>query len=228
MRILIATAVYRNLPYILQHGCLAQAHRTILTDTDHQFGLWMDFRDWSPKPNENYYERTCGVVNNALATVKLEDWDFVLWTDADVVEYPPDICSRLLSQNPTGISAPLPLVEGTNRLYDTLGSVIKGGGTIKPNSRGVIRGRNLANEYPYWPRDEVPETRFVEMDCVGMQLLVPAWIFAKVGVPEHEHQVFAGWYAACKLARESGLKVGIDRYTTSYHASLPKYGLSYH
>jgi len=212
MKILIASAVYRGLPLALQNSALALAHRAILADTAHEFGLWLDFRTRAKDEAESYYSRICKVADAAISSVKLLEWDYVLWVDADVVEYPADICSRLLSQNPGGITAPLPLIEGGDRLYDTLGCV-------------DVDGRHLANDAPYWRTP--PTDRFVEMQGVGMCLLVPGWVFAKSGVPECG-PAFAGWMAACRLARESGLRVGIDRETIAYHADLPKHGLAYH
>lgn len=211
MRILIASAVYRGLPYVLQNTALALAHRAILTDTAHEFGLWFDFRARAQDTAEDYYHRICAVADRAIDSVKLLEWDYVLWVDADVVEYPGDICSRLLDANPSGITAPLPLIEGSERLYDTFGSV-------------DAEGHRLAHEPPYWPT--APTARFVPMENVGMVLLVPAWIFAKTGVPPTEGR--SGWAAACGVARASGLQVGIDRGTRAFHADLPKYGLNWH
>lgn len=223
MRILIATAVHRKLPLVLQQSCLALAHRVIASDRNHDFGLWMDFRDCPEVPRLSPWSRICRVADRALEAVELMLWDYVLWVDADVVDYPHDICTRLLSVN-NGITAPLPLIEGSARLYDTAACIQDGGDTIHPGRAGNIPGRNLRHEPPYW--DHQPSERFVEMDCVGMCLLVPGWLFAKVGVPDHP--AFTGWHGVCKTARDHGVKVGIDRETIAYHAELPKYGLNWH
>lgn len=179
---------------------------------------------------ESPWSRLCRVANKAVGAVDLTQWDFVLWVDADVVDYPPDICSRLLSVNPTGITAPLPLISGTERLYDTAACIMAGCDTIKPETPGRIVGRNLQHDSQYWYDESgapIPQTsRFVPMDCVGMMLLVPASVFAITGVPDHP--AFTGWYGACKWAREMGLPVGIDRETAAYHADLPEFGHQWH
>ena len=43
---------------------------------------------------------------------------FVLWMDADVMSYPPNLIQQLNAANPAGISAPLVLIENTNEFYD--------------------------------------------------------------------------------------------------------------
>jgi len=207
------------------------AHRAIASDKEHEFGLWLDFREGESLPNEaSPWSRLCRVADRCVRAVDLGQWDFVLWVDADVIDYPADVCSRLLSVNPTGITAPLPLIEGTPRLYDTAACIQKGTDGVAPNTPGNIAGRNLKHDAPYWhdfdghplPQQE----RFVEMDVVGMMFLAPADIFSMAGVPDHP--AFTGWYGVCKLARECGLKVGIDTYTVALHADLPKHGHEWH
>lgn len=210
-RILILSVVHRALPFVLQNTALALAHRAILSDTAHEFGLWVDFRTRPKVPGEDGCAHVCAVGDWALRAMRLLEWDYVLLVDADVVEYPADICSRLLSVNPSGITAPLPLIEGSGRLYDTFASV-------------DVNGRRLAHDAPYWRE---PQTeRFVDMQEVGMCVLVPGWVFAKAGMPTIPGH--SGFAAACRLARESGLRVGIDRETVARHAELPKYGLDWH
>lgn len=225
MRILIISAIHRKLNYHLQCRAMGLAHRAIALDTHHEFGLWLDFREEPSKDEEaSPWSRLCRVADKAVSGVDLTQWDFVLWVDADVVEYPPDVCSRLLSVNPTGITAPLPLIQDTQRLYDVAACIMDRGDNILPNTPGSIPGRNLSHEAPYWP--EEPTTRFVEMDCVGMMLLIPAHILKVAGVPDHP--AFTGWYGACTVARLMGLPVGIDRETVAQHADLPKFGTPWH
>ena len=40
--------------------------------------------------------------------------EYVLWLDADVVRYPADLVKRLYETNPTGVSAPLVVIEGSD------------------------------------------------------------------------------------------------------------------
>ena len=38
----------------------------------------------------------------------------MLWLDADVVKYPPDLVLRLYETNPHGVSAPLVVIEDSD------------------------------------------------------------------------------------------------------------------
>ena len=210
-RILIVSAIHRKLAYPLQCRAMGLAHRAIAKDTAHDFGLWLDFRE-AEKREESHCARVCRVADDALKAMDLSQWDYVLWVDADVIDYPPDICSRFLALNPNGITAPLPIIEGSERLYDTLGYIDEG-------------GTHLAHDAPYWPTE--PQDRLAPMECVGMMLLVPALIFAKVGVPDCGDG-YAGWAAACLYARQHGLWVAVDRETVALHAALPDYGHEWH
>ena len=40
--------------------------------------------------------------------------EYVLWLDADVVKYPPDLVLRLYETNPHGVSAPLVVIEDSD------------------------------------------------------------------------------------------------------------------
>lgn len=210
-RILIVSAIHRQLNYSLQCRAIELAHRTIALDTANEYGLWLDFRE-AEKLEETHCQRVCRVADLALSAVDLSLWDYVWWVDADVVDYPPNICATFIAHNPTGITAPLPLIEGSERLYDTLGCI-------------DAQGRHLAHEAPYWP--EETKERLVPMQCVGMAMLVPAWIFQKTGVPDCG-EGFPGWAAACEFARQQDLPVMLDRFTLAQHAALPDYGHAYH
>ena len=41
--------------------------------------------------------------------------EWVLWMDADVTQYPPNLVQLLHTANPTGVTAPLVLIQSTGR-----------------------------------------------------------------------------------------------------------------
>lgn len=212
-RILIVIPIHRKLAYPLQCRAMGLAHRIIAQTPEYQFGLWLDFREVEPREGEVHRQRVCRVADETLKAMDLEQWDYVLWVDADVVDYPPTLVSTFLSQNPTGITAPLPLVEGTERLYDTLGSIDAG-------------GKHLVHDFPYW--EEAPTfDRFAPMQCVGMMFLCPAYIFSFTGVPDCG-EGYPGWWTACQFAHLKSLPVLMDRETIAYHADLPAHGHEWH
>ena len=54
-------------------------------------------------------------LRNALLQEYLRpEHEYVLWLDADVVEYPPDLVGQLHGLNPGGVSAPLVLIEDSD------------------------------------------------------------------------------------------------------------------
>jgi hypothetical protein len=210
-RILIVSAIHRKLDFRLQCRAMGLAHRMIASTPEHEFGLWLDFRE-AEKREETHCQRVCRVADDALKAVDLSQWDYVLWVDADVVDYSPHLCSRFINLNPTGITAPLPLIEGSERLYDTLGCI-------------DVNGRHLGHDAPYWETEQ--QDRLVPMRCVGMLFLCPAYVLQFTGVPDCGEEV-PGWWAACDFARHKKLPVFIDRETVALHANLPAHGHEWH
>ncbi len=83
-----------------------------------------------------------GPIRQALVEEHLGEHDYVLWIDADVVDYPPDLPSRLIERDPLGISAPLVLAAGGGgRFYDTAGFVEEGAGPTFTCRTFASRGR---------------------------------------------------------------------------------------
>jgi hypothetical protein len=177
-----------------------------------------------------------------LTRMAIMEWDYLLWVDADVVDYPLDLPTRLIDSNPTGVSAPMVLIEGRKDFYDWAAFVMKGKDTIKPTNRHRVWGRNIQHEPPYWnecdshtedgppeaakPQWYEPKERVVEMDCVGTIVMVPTRIYAHAQY--EDHPAFTDHHPICKAARDLGLKVTVDRGTVAYHADLPKWGEQWH
>jgi glycosyltransferase involved in cell wall biosynthesis len=149
-------------------------------------------------------------ARNALLDEFLRpEHDYVLWIDADIVEYPPDLLTRLYNANPGGIAAPAPLVEDTELFYDTYGF--------------IENGDYVSAHPPYFKSTD----RFVHLDCVGCTYLIPASLY-HTGVrysatPERtEHE------SVMRQARHENISIVCDRELIIYHANLPKYGLAWH
>lgn len=108
--------------------------------------------------------------------------DYVFWMDSDIVEFPTDFPTRAIALNPTGVTAPLTLIEGTQRFYDFCGYVQKSGSDVTGEFRARLRsnyvpGRNVLLVPPYFDRGVTAGSNMVEMDCVGCLYVVPMSIF---------------------------------------------------
>ena len=153
-----------------------------------------DYTPWS---------RVKRIRNKMVNETDMKKYDYVLWIDADMVEYPSDFPARAISINPTGITAPLALIEKTTTFYDWCGYVPKGKSHIDEEKIGYIYGRQIGLIPPYLPKnvedrktymqdmlnDKInDENPIVEMDCVGCMYLMPANTFQmkyKTSTKEH-------------------------------------------
>lgn len=179
-----------------------------------------DVRAWS---------RVSRVRNRMIESINLDQFDYVCWIDADVVEYAPDIVGKLIETNPTGVSAPMVLVEReTDYFYDWAAFVMRGKDGIEPDNIAAQHGRQLEGAAPHWPQE--PADRVVEMDCVGTCYTVPTDVYREAsGAPVHlDHPAFTDHYNLCLLARLMGRRVTVNRDLRVYHARLPDYGESWH
>jgi hypothetical protein len=142
------------------------------------------------------------VRNKMLDLFLKEEYTHVLWIDADVVDYPTDLASRLHALDSEGIIAPLPLVEGSARFYDVYGFVDS-------------RGRRRDKPYPPYPVGP--------MQSVGTCYLAPAWLYLD-GARYAPTEGHTEHYSICKLAP----RVSSTDQVIVYHADLPKYGEAWH
>jgi len=189
------------------------------------------------------WSRVCRARNMILDRIKLDQWDYLLWVDADVVDYPMDMPTRLIAGNPGGVSAPMVLIEGRKEFYDWAAFVMKGKDTVKPTNRHRVWGRNLQHEVPYWNECDAhteddppslakpfwyqPKETVVEMDCVGTITMVPSILYQH-GARYEDHPAFTDHHPICKYARSQNLKVTVDRSIIAHHADLPKWGEAWH
>jgi hypothetical protein len=210
----------------LRFRCAALATALPRYNPQHQFAVHFDSRPIPPEPGDcRPWSKVTRIRNKMLETSRWEEFDYVLWIDADVVGYPVEMPTTLVESAGEGISSPLPLIEGSMRLYDWAGCVVKGGDIIQPTNRNRLVGRNLQHEPPYWPTD--PKQDVVEVDCSGTCMMIHTSVYHS-GVRHEDHPAFTDWYPICKRARDMGKKVVIDRRIHLFHAELPRYGERWH
>jgi hypothetical protein len=149
-------------------------------------------------------------IRQSLIDDYLKDHSHVLWIDADIIVYTPEIVQSLFetSKEKKAIVAPQVLWDETdNRFYD-IGGFIDGGKYCSPT-------------YPYF-KDTT--SRFVELDSVGAFYIVPADIY-RAGAkhafnPEHptDHM------GVCQFGKKLGYKILCDTHLSVYHCWFPTFG----
>ena len=88
-------------------------------------------------------------LNLSLTTLQQGSFDYLVWIDSDVVEFPADLPTTLILANPQGVTAPVVLIEepgplGPSQFYDTTGFVLKGRSESDPtNTDPYVEGRSV-------------------------------------------------------------------------------------
>lgn len=225
-RILVAIPLKPTLNLGLKRLAFEKAMALSTANAPHELTVQFDFRPVAGLPGDNTpWSRVARARNALLDSVRVEAFDYVLWIDADVVDYPPNLPSRLLAANPGGVTAPMVLIEGSDVFYDWAAFIMKGKDHIAPHDRRRMGGRNMDPRPPYWPAQ--PTGDVVELDCVGTVVMVPTRMYLE-GARYEDHPAFTDHYPICKKMRELGGKVCVDRTTTVRHADLPKWGEAWH
>ena len=241
-RILVCIPIKPTLHPGLRDRCVALASALPAANPGLNLALDIDTTPIPPDPADcRPWSKVCRIRNRMLDRIDRDAFDFLLWIDADVIDYPADMPTRLLAGNPAGISAPLVLIEGTDRSYDWAAFVMAGKDHVLPTDRRRVWGRNLAHEPPYWhehdpprveddagasPRWYEPAGAVVNMDCVGTITLVPTWVYRRARY--EDHPAFTDHYPLCLACRQAGQRVTVDRSLIAYHADLPKWGEEWH
>jgi hypothetical protein len=232
-RVLVTIPAKTSLHPALKQRCMELALAMVPANPGLELGLFFDWTSEQPLPGDQYHgSKIARIRNRIVEGIDLNRWDFFLWVDADVVQYPPDLPSSLLAFNPTGVSAPMVLVEDMhNRFYDVTAFIIKGRDGVDPGNRALTLGRNLSHAPPYWwPPAAMPkagDSVAVPMDCVGTITMVPTALYRQ-GVRYVDHPAFTEHYPICKAARDAGLPVTAHVNLIAVHANLPKYGEEWH
>ena len=99
--------------------------------------------------DERPLSKTARLRNRMLDSIDLHAFDYLLWIDSDVIEIPADLPTTLINANPTGVTAPLVLIEepgplGKNQFYDTTAFVLKGRSDFAQNdSSPYVQDRSV-------------------------------------------------------------------------------------
>jgi hypothetical protein len=226
-KILISIPIKTSLNPILTEKIFNLVSKFPIANPGHEITVMFDFESVVKDPLDAItpWMKVYKARNTLLAKVDLKLFDYFLWIDADVIDFPLDMPSRLIAGNPDGVSAPMVLIEGRTTFYDYTAFVIKGQDNRNLDNRQWILGRNLTPHHPYWPAE--PKETVVELDCVGTVTMVPSWIYQN-GVRYTNHLTFTDHHPICLACREAGKKVTVDRSIIAYHADLPKYGEQWH
>lgn len=209
--------------------CLREA---LLYNPGLQLAATLDYEPEPARPGDSTpWSRVTRVRNRLLHSINVERYDYLLWIDSDVVQYPSIMPTLLVAAANGGVAAPMVLVEESNIFYDWAAFVIAGQSLTAPNERGhneergVRVGRQLSQQFPYWPG--TPNEVIVPMDCVGTITLVHTDIY-RAGVVYEDHPAFTDHFPICQQARALGRPVCVRRDCVAYHADLPRYGEDWH
>jgi len=169
-------------------------------------------------------------------------YDYVMWLDSDIIEYPPDLPTQLIRANPEGISAPLVLLEepgplGTDQFYDTTAFVQFHRSGVSDDPSPYVEGRNIGRLYPYvlTPKCEDKNLydwrcampRCQDLDSVGTIYMVSADIFT-VGRAVFADHSFTEHYPLMEHATRMGRQIAVVSSVVARHANLPYYGEIFH
>jgi hypothetical protein len=143
--------------------------------------------------------KTSRLRNRLLDSLNISEWDYILWIDADVIEYPPDLPWLLIKDNPGGVTAPLVLIEepgpeGPNQFYDTTAFTLKGRANFDiENTHPYVEGRSVNKLKPYVPVTNETggksghDRDLVDVDGVGTVYILPASLFEDGSVRYVDH-----------------------------------------
>ena len=138
------------------------------------------------------------------------DHDFVLWIDADVIDYPSNLPTELITRGAGNVAAPFVYLDKHGeRFYDIAGFVENG------------------NWFKLFPPHCAQVGPVFTLDGVGCVYLVPAPVYRQGG----KHGPCEGYtdhFRICTRARELGYKVLAFSELKAYHAYLAEYGEGFH
>lgn len=165
------------------------------------------------KTSQDYvYKRSENLANarNKLLYNYMDSWyDFVVWLDADIVQFPSNLPKLLCEEG--RIVAPRIIIEDTALYYDTFTHLPLNADKVSPNP-------------PYFNSN----ADYIPMRCVGGCYSVPAWLYRDAGLqytpsnePGMEHLEFM------RHARHNGIEIVVNQAITVKHANLPKYGIAF-
>lgn len=165
------------------------------------------------RPEGTRYGGNAWARNQCLEYINPTD-DYVLWVDADLVCYPPDILTTLITRYAGAVSAPMVFLDQFHgpRFYDI-------GGFIEAGQRARM-------EPPYFAQ----EGRDIELDSVGCMYLIPADVYRQGAryEPIPEDSPYTEHWSVMQAAKEQGYKIIAARDLVAWHAYLPDFGEDLH
>jgi hypothetical protein len=208
--------------------CAEARNRELFGDVT--LGWHEDLLPPTPPPGAGRFWHQARARNDLLAAHLRPEHEWVLWVDADLVDYPADLPAQLYAASPGNIVAPLVLIEGTSdrpegpAFYDTLGF--------------IHGGQRTPARPPYWPGAN--GSSLVELESVGCIYLIPAWVLRSgvayasppvdkdVDHPSLWNTGHTDHWPVMQQARALGLEVVCYTGAAAYHAALPNWGEAWH
>lgn len=204
-----------------------------------------DYTPWS---------RVKRIRNMMINKYPIHNYDYLYIIDSDIIDYPHNFLTRAIGLNPTGITAPVALIQNSIVFYDWCGYQKKGNTSLYGQYGKYIKvlshkQRNFNLKPPYVDDN----SRLVEIDCVGCTYVVPSKVFTYsysnikqelletfqiANVTNHkinedivqyeDHPSFTDHFTVCAALRANGGKIFMDRGSPAYHADLPIHGEAWH
>jgi len=207
------------------------------------------------KKNTDYtpWSRVKRIRNLMIQKYPIHNYDYLYIIDSDIIDYPHNFISRAIALNPTGITAPLALIQYSNVFYDWCGYQKKDATTLNsPYKDKILNKMCPERNFQLLPPYVNDDSRLVELDCVGCTYVIPSKVFTYsyknkkdlidvfnlTNVNDHkinedvvqyeDHPTFTDHYTVCAALRDNGGKIYMDRGSVAYHADLPLYGEEWH
>lgn len=216
----IVTKQFELLGNMVAYNSSVDIHTHVCVDT------WPEL-----PPGGKHRDRAISIAEVRQAYIaRIHGWatppSHVLWMDADIIGYKPDLCERLLLASTAfhSVVAPCVFLDGaergkcqTHRWYDTAGFVYNNHTAQTLFPWFPISG-------PWW------ENTLVELNgSVGCVYIVPWTVFntgGKYTAPDDLR--FTEHYPVCQHAIRMGYKLLVDLQQTVFHAYLPDFGIKFH
>lgn len=171
--------------------------------------VWDDSTFVKAYPDENYWGRFARMRQSVIERYLQPQHDWVLWIDADIIDYPEDLFHQLYIDE-LSITSPLVSIAGHRTNYDTAGT--------RPNFE------QRSDQQP-------PSSGDHEMFSVGGCVLVPAEVHRHVSFQaQSDTDITANteWTSLCVGAAKFGIRIVWRTSVVVHHANLPNYGEQWH
>jgi len=198
----------------LKTRALELAYRMPAANPDINMLTVFDWRRLLRDPDDSTpWSKVTRVRNSLVDCFNLSAFTHVLWIDADLVEYPADLPTRLLQTNRDGVSSlPVFIEDKENEFYDTAGFV----------------GIDQKHWEVFAPHHEgISGLDVVKVSCVGCVYTVPVEIYLS-GAKHIDHPTKTDHWSICQAAIKAGKTITVDMRLRALHANLPKYGEAWH